>query len=304
MKPFLVLLGVATVAITFLLLPFAESEARRLGGGSSFGSKPTYSQPKNLQRSTVDRTPTAAQTQNQARRAQLAQRGGLWGMLGGLALGGLLGALFFGGAFEGINFLDILLFAGIAFLLYYLFVMRRRSQGLSPAAAHGPAPGPSAYSRQAAVPRTGAGFDTDLLFKDKPGAEPMAATEIPADFDQRRFLDGATNAYRRLQAAWDQGDLADIREFTTDPVFTEIESQFAARSGENRTELFKVDAELLEVRQVGDQMEASVLFDVLMRESDSDDTRPYQVREVWHFVRPARSERPTWFLDGIQQLEG
>ncbi len=47
-------------------------------------------------------------------------------MLGGLALGGLLGALFFGGAFENLNFLDIAIFALIGFLLYRLFAARAR----------------------------------------------------------------------------------------------------------------------------------------------------------------------------------
>jgi len=47
------------------------------------------------------------------------------GMLGGLALGGLLGSLFFCGAFENINFMDILVFGGIAFLLYKLFAARK-----------------------------------------------------------------------------------------------------------------------------------------------------------------------------------
>jgi predicted lipid-binding transport protein (Tim44 family) len=33
------------------------------------------------------------------------------------------------------------------------------------------------------------------------------------------------------------------------------------------------------------------------------DAKPGQVREVWHFTRSRSSRQPTWFLDGIQQLE-
>ncbi|WP_442514585.1 hypothetical protein, partial [Salmonella enterica] len=71
--------------------------------------------------------------------------------------------------------------------------------------------------------------------------------------------------------------------------------------GENHTELLKVEAELLQVRDVGNDREASVLFDVLLREARGQ--APTQVREVWHFTRSKTSQQPTWFLDGIQQLE-
>lgn len=312
MNQFMVIVVALLVGATFLLLPFGDADARRFGGGRSFGSKPMYSQPYSMQRSTVTRTPTAGQLQNKSRRAELAQRGGLWGMLGGLALGGLLGALLFGGAFEGLNFFDILVFAGIAFLLYYLFVMRRRG-GLSPAASNYGRVSATAPGEQTAYEdRSERGFDTDLLFKKHAvGSGPaVAPPETPiqrfAGFDRGEFLEGARNAYRRLQESWDKGDLADIRQFTTDAVFAEVQDQLHARTAVNQTEIFKVDAELLEVREVANHLEASVLFDVLMREVDGDegqDARPYRVREVWHFVRPVRSDRPTWFLDGVQQLE-
>jgi predicted lipid-binding transport protein (Tim44 family) len=306
----MVVIATALIAMLVLLAPFGEADAKRLGGGRSFGSKPMYSQPYTANRSAVAQAPTQSQLQNQARRAQLAQRGGLWGMLGGLALGGIIGALLFGGAFEGIKLFDILLFAGVAFLLYYLFAVRRRGSAMAAAAPQDiPGPTEEAYQRVSAPQPTSRSFDTDLLFGSKAAPASSAGTvhEVPAGFDREHFMEGAKGAYRRLQDAWDKGDLADIRQFTTDQVFAEIQDQFQARSGVSRTEIFKLDGELLEAREVGGQMEASVLFDALMREVDSEggeDARPYQVREVWNFVRPVQSARPTWFLDGIQQLDG
>jgi hypothetical protein len=58
---------------------------------------------------------------------------------------------------------------------------------------------------------------------------------------------------------------------------------------------------LLEVREIGVELQATVLFDVIMREDSN--AQPDQVREVWHFVKPKNSIQPTWYLDGIQQLE-
>ncbi len=232
------------------------------------------------------------------------------GMLGGLALGGLLGSLFFGGAFEHLNIMDMLLFAGIAYLLFRLF---RAKQGQQPVAgnaygrtSHSEHVTPAAYAETAETGARPAGFNTDLLFGKNapaPGFDQSAAVperQLPADFDQKAFLAGAESAFRYLQSAWDNRDLAAIRGLTTDKVFAEIQSQLQASTTENKTEILKLNSELLEAREQGSELEAVVLFDALMRE-DNGETQ--EIREVWHFTKPVTSKQPKWFLDGIQQLE-
>lgn len=245
----------------------------------------------------------------------MSRRGGLMGMLGGLALGGLLGSLLFGGAFENINLFDLLVFGGLAFLLYRLFAARSAPEAGFHTSAGGYGglgnPGPAAgfRSRQTGSPRA---FDTDLLFKQgrtRPGPRDPEFQEdadfesvpLPAGFDRTAFLSGAKNAYRQLQNAWDRGDLSEIRDLTTDSVFSEIKDQIDQRDSTNQTDVLKLDAELLDVREMDRHAEAIVLFDVILREEVAE--RPVQAREIWHFIRPANSTRPTWFLDGIQQLE-
>lgn len=291
---------------TTLLNP---ADAARLGGGKSFGSKPSYNMPYKRSTDAAPANPTpqhAAPATAPGNPLPSAPRSnGLMGMLGGLAMGGLLGAMLFGGGFHGFNMVDMLLFAGLAFLAYKLLAGRRYT----------PQPASGDQFSRAEVPQgvissqTGsapAGFDTDIL-SHKAGSnfraypDTAAKPSIPADFDVNGFLDGASSAYRHLQMAWDQGDLAEVRGLVTDKVFAEIQQQFRERQGENHTELLKVNAELLEVRDRDNEREASVLFDVMLRETEGE--RPKQVREVWHFTRSKLSRQPTWFLDGIQQLE-
>lgn len=314
------------IGVSLTLAGSGDAYAKRLGGGKSFGSRPSYSVP--YKRST-DTTQSASQAQqqayqsssqrNQAAREAMSKRGGLMGMLGGLALGGLLGALLFGGAFEHFNFLDFLVFALIAFMLFRLFAARRRAESSGSAAMEGYQPGADsaqdrlfdrAYQRQADHGRVGkSGFDTDVLFGRGRGASSGRivsgagrASSIPADFDSAAFLSGARAAYEMMQKAWDEGDLVQLRTLTTDKVFGELQDQLRARGNvTSRTELLKIEVELLEARDQGADREATVLFDVIMRESSGE--QPAQVREVWHFVRPKISRQPTWFLDGIQQLE-
>lgn len=316
MKRISALVFTVLVGFSVTLASIGEAEAARFGGGKSFGGKSSYA---NRYRRPFSQPakPTAQQRQaaakNQAARDALAKRGGLMGMLGGLALGGLLGAMLFGGAFEGLNFMDFLVFGLLAFMLFRLFAARKTPGAHSAYRPVGAGSGHNYDNGQEAVREspTSAAFDTDIMFKQGDRSprvadatfESESADEfvIPPDFDEAAFLEGAIAAYKQLQAAWDDADLAELRGLTTDKVFAELQDQLRVRGGENRTQLLKVDAQLLEVRELAAEMEAAVLFDVIMREEA--DQRPEQVREVWHFVRPLRSQRPTWFLDGIQQLE-
>lgn len=303
------LLATLFIALSLMLGSIHEAQAKRMGGGSSFGSKPSYSAP--YQRSTAPssasqpiRSPSQQQAaaQNQTAKQGWANRGGLMGMLGGLALGGLLGSLFFGGAFESFNFMDILIFAGIAYLVYRLFAARSAGQSQPLGNAYQETDSQAAYRGGEQSRYHPAGFNTDVLFsKDKAGVQnsDFAEANIPADFDQRAFLTGAESAYRFLQSAWDNRDLASIRGLTTDKVFAELQDQLRASDATNKTEVLKLNAELLDVREVGSDLEATVLFDCFMRE---DDGQAEQVREVWHFIKPKNSKQPKWYLDGIQQL--
>ncbi|WP_027148557.1 Tim44 domain-containing protein [Methylobacter tundripaludum] len=309
------IIAVLLMGLSLTLGGMSDADAKRFGGGSSFGGRSSYSAP--YQRSATPPTRSANQQQaatpNQAARPAGANRGGLMGVLGGLALGGLLGSLFAGGGFQGINFMDILVFGGIAFLLYKLFAAKKAGSVQQPTvynrtADHNSA---SSYQEPQATQANPAGFDTDVLFKkDKNKSDSseayvqqdadFAAAVIPKDFDQQAFLDGARRAFTELQKAWDERDLAEIRGLTTDKVFAEIQDQLKASATENRTEILKLDAELLEVREVGSELEATVLFDSIMREDST--AQAEQVREVWHFIKPKVSIQPKWYLDGIQQL--
>jgi len=291
----------ASILMTALTLAaMGEADAKRLGGGRSFGSRPSYSEPYRAPASPMAPSQQPGYQSSQSNPAsglpgQAPRRSGLAGMLGGLAIGGLLGSLLFGHAFQGLNLIDLLIFGGVAFVLFKLFAARRPAPSATPAGGYVPAPaGREPDSRQAPG---AAGFDTDLLS----GVRGAAPAGVPADFDDAAFLKGAKAAYAMLQQAWDLGDLADLRALSTDKMFGELQEQLRQRGGApNRTELQSVAARVLMVRDSASNREVSVLFEVVMRE---DGGEPAPVREVWHFLRPRHSTQPTWFLDGIQQVE-
>ncbi len=312
---------------TLLLAGIPDVEAKRFGGARSFGGKSSYSSP--FRRSTTSKPMRSASqqkayTQNQTARQNMNQRGGFMGMLGGLALGGLLGAMFFGGAFEGINFMDILLFGGITYLLYRLFAAKagarskpqpaysrnNYSSQQNGASASNPQYKPQPFGGSSQ--RNSAGFDTDILFDKNTKKNYSSASDlqndadfeeaiIPAGFDEADFLAGAKGAFKDLQKAWDNHELAEIRGLTTDKVFAEIQEQLKDLIEKNKTDVLKIDAELLSIREIDNELEAVVLFDAVIREDVNKQAQ--HVQEVWHFIKSKNSMQPKWYLDGIQQLE-
>lgn len=327
MKKFGVILGLAALAVLLLL---TLAEAARLGGGGSFGSRPSYSRSysKPVAPSSGYTQPSPAQAPKAAPQSPAAPAAPLaapqpsfmsrFGLgLGGLVAGGLIGSMLFGhgggwGAGGGIGLMDILLIGLVIFLAVKL--LRRRSgpdsgvdssQDASQADLQAPPPtdirsrAEQSWQGLSSRPETAAtgGFG-DAAAQPQAGPEPA----LPPGFNLPEFLEGAKTVYARLQHSWDRRDLADIALFTTPGVLDEIKRQAAADPSPSKTEVLLINARLLEFREEEADTVASVYFDVLLREDVSEE-RPKQVREVWHFSRPTGNADANWRLEGIQQME-
>lgn len=272
----------------FALIAADNSEAARMGGGRSFGSRPFMSQP--AQRPAPSRQNPGAQSA--APGTQTPRAGGfMGGMLGGLLAGTLLGSLLSGNGFHGGGFMDIILIGGLAFLGYFLYKRFKASQNPQPAGA---APG------QTTNFQTAGGWDA---LRGTNAAEPANANQgvdVPADFNTEEFLRGAKMAYARMQESWDKRDLADIAAFATPAVIDVLKEQLKNDPNPERTEIVLLNASLVGVEDEGANRRAQVYFDALLREDPSAQT-PSSAREIWHFLR--EGQNGSWKLDGIQQVE-
>ena len=278
--------ALALITVSFLTIP--EAEAKRMGGGSSLGRQTTM--PKQAQ------PPAASQAQAGQRAAQPAAAGGAsrWlGPLAGLAAGGLLAALFFGGAFEGLAAMDWLLIAALAIGAFFLFrAMRRRA----------PAPTPVTSAGRMAPGYGAMGGFTPSREEAAPVAPTAVRDEAPAWFDGAAFADGAKNHFIRLQAAWDQADWRDIRTYTTPQLFADLQQEHSRSATPGQyTEVVTVNAELLQVQRDEDLVLASVRFSGLIREEADGPAQPFD--EVWHVQHPWASRDGDWLISGIQQVK-
>ena len=262
----------AFVAFLGVTLALPEAEARRLGGGRSVGTQRN-----------VTPAPAKAPGQQQAAPAQqnpaAASPGSRWGaLLGGLALGGLLGYLFGSEGLLGILLLALLAFAAV-FVVRAL--MQRRGE-------------------EAPRPMQFAGLGAQTVMPPPAGAGLAAqAGKVPADFDSAAFLRGARANFIKLQLANDRGELEPMREFTTDEVFAQLEADVRARAGAQQTDIESLQAELLDLAEENGRFWASVRFSGMEREAPG--SAPAAFEEVWNLVKPADGSSG-WLLAGIQQM--
>ncbi len=294
----LTFLAIALVAFSLTTL---DVEARRLGGGGSFGKQRESLNLNRQQQAAPKQQP--GQTASPASQTAPASGAGKWlGPLAGLAAGGLLASLLMGGAFDGINMMDILVLVGIAVAVFFIMRMMRGS------ARGGQTQRPMQYS--------GAGTSGmgGVPLPDRDTAVPAGSTgsshsgqsagtdtsDIPADFDVESFVKQAKRSFIALQLAHDTGDLEEIRAYTTPGLFAEISKQVAERENTaQQTDVLFVDATLLDVTNQGNHAIASVRFTGEIK--DAPNAQPESFDEIWHVEKDLMASDSTWLLAGIQQ---
>jgi predicted lipid-binding transport protein (Tim44 family) len=254
------------------ILVATDVEARRLGGGRNIGAQRNVTAPP---AQTPARQATPAQ-QQPAGQAAPAATGSRWlPILGGLALGGMLGYLFGGSGLMGFLLLALL---AVAVVIGVRALMQRRQEAPRP------------------VQLAGMRETVDVTPGPTGGQPQIARSTVPAGFDASGFLRAAKLNYLKLQAANDAGRLEEIREFATDELFEALKADLGDRS---QTEVTGLEAELLELATEGSEHWASVRFSGTVREAPG--AAPEAFAEVWNLVKPADGSSG-WLLAGIQQM--
>ena len=128
---------------------------------------------------------------------------------------------------------------------------------------------------------------------------------VPAGFDTENFVAAAKRNFITLQDAWDRADMTSLRAMMTDGMLSEIKSQLAEREANfpgqpNKTEVVKLDAQLLGIEELPDVYMASVEFNGVIREEA--DAAPSPFREVWNMTKPKNGDSG-WLVAGVQALQ-
>ena len=301
----------AVSAVSMLAMPF-DAEARRAGGGKSFGM-----QSRNVTTQRAPATPPAAAnpTRNATAPASRAAAGTaaagatrsgmsrflgpIAGIAAGLGIAALLSHLGLGGAL--LEFLSSAILIGLVVFAVMYLVRRLRGGARQPAMAQG---GNNSFRN---TDNGGGGFQRQQPVAPQAPAAP-AVTPVPAapvdkswfipeDFDTSGFLANAKQQFIKIQAIWDSGDLDQLREYMTDDLIAEVKPELLGRGDDNHTEVVLLNAELLGIEQVSDGHLASVRYSGMLRESREGEA--FRFEEVWNLYKGANAG---WLLAGIQQI--
>lgn len=315
MKKLLMALVVVASSMT-LIAP--QVEAKRMGGGGSFGKQSqSFKRAAPPQQSATPAKPAAAPAAAGAAGAAAKpsmMRNILGGALLGLGLGALLSHLGIGGALASMisTMLMVGLFAFAAIFIYRMIKAKsagaqagNQRNGLQPSF-------PNNFSEKSSTPEIGSRIEqpygqpsalqsaAPLASGSAFGAGNDAANDLPADFDVESFVRNAKTYFIRLQAAWDKADVNDIREFTTPEMFAELKAQLLERgASENHTDVISLEGIFYGVETVGDDYIASIKFTGLINEGAGAPTEPFS--EAWNLSKPVHGDGG-WVLAGIQQL--
>lgn len=319
------LVAALVVCVALATASFDADAAKRFGGGGSLGRPaPTFSQK-------APAAPAAAPAAQQRQQQGAAQRpvttppvqqpsmmgrvlGGIAAALGITALLSMLGL---GGAgLSGI--ITVLLLAVVAFFVVRMLLSRRRPQTQT-AAAGGASSDPFSAARPAEpsrpmesqampepqswqqpsgqAPRSGSVMDQLMGGNGSAAADSNPVDVTPADFDRAGFLKAARENYIKLQKAWDTGNVMEISYFTDNDIFTAVTHQLRERKGEvYKTEVEKLDNELLGIAQEGKEYFASVRFTGRLVINGE----PEDLDETWVLSKPVEGDRG-WLLCAIRQ---
>ena len=310
------------VILTVLAMVVPDEVWARAGGGMSSGSRGTrsYSSPsRSYSAPSPSTSPSTRPTPAPAPMAQPAPAGGFLRSMAGGIVGGLLGGMLFrslgfaggadGAGGGGFGMMDMLLLAGIAYLIYW-FVRRKRAAQEAPA---------TAYSSQMVGDVYGSGAPTATL--DAPGWQQDRdrglghLRQMDPGFDEAAFREMCTDRFFQIQAAWMRRDADKLRPLLTEEMQGVFGKQIAAAKAKrqiNKLENITVrSVELTEAWQESgqDYITARLLANLLDYTVDDttgtivdgSDSAPVKFEEFWTWVRPVGKN--DWRLGAINQAE-
>ncbi len=323
--------GLTLLILVFLCGWALQMDAwARAGGGGSMGSRGSrsaappkpYVAPTTPKPSQPSQTPTRQITPTPAPASQpssfMRSFGG--GLLGGLA-GGLLFSTLFGGGAQagggfgglggsGISLVEILLFAGIAYLVYR-YIKNRREEATATAGYQSrlesvelpPQPTyPAAYDQPQAR-ETDADLEQGLSY----------IKQMDPTFDEAKFQDRCMDAFFKVQGAFANRDMSGVRNLLTDEIYRLLQAdadKLKADKKINRLENIAVrSVDITEAWQESGADFITVrvyanLLDYTVDETSGEvlsgsKTDPVKFEEYWTFNRPVGNN--PWQLSAINQ---
>ena len=322
--------GLVLLTLCFLSLWALQLDAwARAGGGGSMGSRGSRSMspPKPYSAPTAPKPTQPSPGMTQTPRptpAPVSQPSSFWRSFGGGLLGGLVGGMLFRSLFgapgayggmgglggSGISLLDILLLAGIAYLIYW-YVKKRRQEAATAGGYYQSGgtvemPPPLQYPPVYDQPQAAA-VDADL----ERGLANIR--QFDPSFDEAKFRDRCLDTFFRIQGAWANRDLGTVRNLLTEEMYRLLQEdaeRLKAQGVINRLENIAVRSvditeawqetgvDFITVRVYANLLDYNV-DEKTGQVVEGSKTEPVKFEEYWTFTRTVGPN--PWQLSAINQ---
>lgn len=285
-------------------------------GGSVSGGEPKYEPSRGPRKPTQPTKPAPAAVPTPAP----APAGGFWRSLGGGLLGALAGGLLFRSLFgypaygglagSGIGPLELLLLAGVAYLIYRYFKKRGMRAAATADSSRRGATAIPAYQPQyqAAYDRLeGRAPPRDL------GQGLKDIRQLDPSFEADKFRELGMDTFFRIQGAWANRDMSPVHQLLTEEMYLTLQEdvdRLRAAKKINRLENIAVRAvELTEAWQESGADYITLRIFASMLDYNVDETtgqvvegsklEPVKFEEYWTFTRSVGNN--PWQLSAIHQ---
>ncbi len=306
----------------------------RVGGGSSMGSRgsrsmsapkpytaPRPTQPSSTYNPTQPTTPPPGATATPSSGSSFMRSFG-GGLLGGLAGGLLFGSLFGGPSAHGgvgatggggIGFFDILLLAGIAYLIYWY--IKKKRQEAAATSGYYQSSGTVELPPQPMYPPV---YDQPQQIGALQGDQDLERglaniRQYDPAFNEARFQEASMDNFFKIQGAWANRDMATVKNLLTDDMYRIFQGDADALKAQkkiNRLENIAVrSVDITEAWQESgsDFITVRVLANLLDYNVDETSgqviegskTEPVKFEEYWTFTRGVGGN--DWRLSAINQ---
>lgn len=246
-----------------------QAHAKKFGSGG-FG--------KAFQTSPFKKATPASPQKPMAAPNKAKSRPGMGGLMGGLLAGGMFAYLLGSGAFEGIQFMDIILFALIGFVLFKLFAR------------------PKAASQYAGMERAAFDQQPGQLSGMTPAQSGSSIPlQFPEGFDIHGFEQGALEHFALVHKAWDQNDFSTIEEYVAPTLLTGLKQQRNQYAATLENKILDLSAEIVRGEPIAGGHRLSILFRGVMKDMKSNEE--HGVFDVWHLEKAASG---AWLIVGIE----
>ncbi len=307
------LVAVATLFL-FVGAGFLElADARSRGGGRSFQRSPAASKPAQQQTQPRQQAtnPTASPTSSMGSPFVRGLAGGIMGgFLGSMLFSGMAHGMGAGGGLggSGIGLFEILLFAGLGYLIYRWFSRRKALAGNTGAqfSQDQSAPG-SLFSGMGAQQQV----EQETLVEDPLVTGVKEIWSVDQDFDPDAFKDTAQDLFFKVQAGWTRRETSVLKNYVGEQLLSEYGQHFEEMKQKghiNRLEniaVRKIDLISAGVQQgeifVTVRFTANLLDYTVDEKTgnvvNGDPENPVKFEEDWTFACPVGTRN--WKLEGI-----